>query len=154
METFSNPPGVSESLRVGRSAAVQSGSTLAFGKVLTVSGKRWQLEVDMALDIGTPVEIRVELTPISGTALARARVSHALPVADGEPPRYFVEVAEIAAEDRERCSNWLDSLRTGGTLSTFSAVSDVYGLAGGRASVRDVLRNRDDPRGNGVTVLE
>lgn len=153
METYSTPPGAVENLRVGRAAAIQSGSTLAFGKVLTVSGKRWQLEVDIALEIGTRVEVRVELTPISGTALARGRVSHALPVADGEPARYFVEISEIAAEDRERCANWLDSVRTGGTLSTFSAVSDVRGIGGGRASVRDVLRNRDDLRG-GVTVLE
>lgn len=148
METYSNPPGLVENLRVGRAAAIKSGSTLAFGKILTVSGKRWQLEADLPLEVGASVEIRVELTPISGTALAHALVSRVLPVADGEPARYFVEVSEIAPHDRERCSNWLESLRTGGTLSTFSAVSDVHGHGNGRSSVREVLRI------GGLTVLE
>ena len=149
MDTYSDEHIVGKTIRQGRAVAVQSGSTFVFGQVVGVSGSRWQVEADLALEPGTSIDVRVELTPLAGTALASVVVIRPLHVADGEIRRYLVEVANIADEDRQRCAGWLESMQTGGTLSTFSGLSDVH-LAGGRASLRQALRG--DPRT--ITVLE
>ena len=136
-------------IQVDHSAAVQTDSTLVFGKITTVVNDRMYLEADVALERGSTIDLRFELTPLAGTALVRASVARVLAVAEGELPRYAVELVSIAEADRERCETWLESKRTGGTLSTFSGVSDIA-LGAGRAGLRAAMR----PMLGSVTVLE
>ena len=152
MNTFPFVIDDSERVRVSGAASVQAGTALAFGRIVAVSGLRIQVEADLDLEKGALVDIRFELSPVPGTALVSGTVRRRLLIAHGELPRYLIEIANVAAEDRERCGTWLEAARVGGTLSTFSGVSDVQGgLGAPRASLRDALRGLPL---RGVTVLE
>lgn len=131
-------------------ASVQSGSEVVFGVLRAVSGDRVELEADLEVEVGAPVAVRLALTPAPGTALLQAVVTRRLLVVPGESRRFLARVTEVADEDRDRCAAWLDAARAGGgTLSTFSGVSDIH--AGGRNRVADALRGA---LADEVTVLE
>lgn len=152
MNTFPFVNNDSERVRVSGAASLQAGGTVVFGRIVAVSGLRLQVEADIDLPRGAAVNVRFELSPVPGTALVGGTVNRRLLIAHGETPRYLVEVTNVAEADRERCGTWLDAARIGGTLSTFSGVSDVRdGMGAPRASLRDALRGLP-PRG--LTVLE
>lgn len=152
MSTYPFLSNDSERVRVSGAASMQAGGTVAFGRIVAVAGQRIQVEADINLQKGDPVDVRFELSPVPGTALVSGTVSRRLLIAQGELPRYLIEVAAVAEGDRERCGTWLEAARTGGTLSTFSGVSDVHDAGGmPRASMRDALRGLPP---SGVTVLE
>ncbi len=152
MSTFPFLSNDSERVRVSGAASMQAGGTVAFGRIVAVSGLRIQVEADIALQKGDAVDVRFELSPVPGTALVSGTVSRRLLIAQGELPRYIVDVENVADADRERCGTWLEAARIGGTLSTFSGVSDVHDAHGlPRTSMRDALRGLPV---RGVTVLE
>ena len=131
---------LADRVRATAATSIQVGGTVKFGRMVAVSGLRLQVEGDIEVTPGDAVELRFELTPVPGTALVRGRVQRLLLVAEGELPRFTVEIQDVAEEDRDRCGTWLEAIRTGGTLSTFTGVSDVRDVRGGSASVREALR--------------
>lgn len=129
-----------ESERVACSAAVAVGArgNMAFGTVRGVAGDRLVVEVDCDLAPEEVVELKIDLTPAPGTALVHGTVIRPLLVADGEAARYVVRADRVASDDVARCADWLEAIRLGGTMSTFSGVEDPRG---GRDSVKAALRD-------------
>ncbi len=134
---------------ISAAASVHVGGLLVFGSLRAVQGERLQIELATELAVGTVLELRIDLTPAPGSAHLTGIVTRALLVADGETERYLIRVTDVAVGDQERCADWLTAVRNGGgTLSTFSGVSDVR--AGGRSGLAGALRRGIVP----ATVLE
>ncbi len=129
-----------ESERVACSAAVAVGArgTMAFGTIRGVAGDRVVVEVAADLAAGEAVELKIDLSPAPGTALARGTVLRSLLVADGEAARYSVRVDSVADADVARCADWLEAIRLGGTMSTFSGIDEG---TSSRDSVTAALRD-------------
>lgn len=150
----------SERYPVSAAASAKVDGLLIFGTLKAVQGERLQVELGADLEVGAALELRIELTPAPGTALLTGVVTRALLVAPGETQRYLIRVTDVAVGDQERCADFLTAVRNGGgTLSTFSGVSDVRD--GGRAGMKGALRTAvlgstlpGRAASEGVTVLE
>ena len=152
----SSVPGASERVDVRVSAAVRSDSGVSFGTLRWVAGEQVLIEVDTDLAAGDAVEIRVDLSPTPGTALARCTNIRQLATTQGETCRYVLRIGDMPAEDRGRWLSWLRTIRRGGTLSDFGMLSTGSDpIAGGQAQasaaeVRAALGGMDSRRSGQV----
>ncbi len=124
----------SDRLVVRSSITVRSPSGMGCGSLLWIQGVRMLAEVDHELFEGSQIELKVDLSPVPGTALLTARVARGAPAAAREMPRYLLELLDIAKDDRQRWGTWLAAKVAGGTLSNLSDVKERgTGLDGGYA---------------------
>ena len=103
-----------------------------------VQGGRMLVQLDAEVDEGAEIDVKVDLSPVPGTALLRARVAKGVVGTGRELPRYILDLIEVASDDRGRWTAWLAAKLTGGTLSNVSGVSDrSTGSGSGYASVAE-----------------
>jgi hypothetical protein len=108
---------------VRASVGVRLPDGLHFGTLKWVERDVLLLEVDAQAPVGTHAEVRLDLTPHSGTALVEGVCRASPAVAAGEMARLLVGIVKVAADDRKRFEAWLVHSARGGTLSDFSLVS-------------------------------
>jgi hypothetical protein len=113
-----------ERIRVRANVAVRSDQRLQFGRVLWVEPERILLQLEQPLEPNELAEMRVDLSPLPGTALAKGIVLRELPRADAEVPRYLLRLTGVAPDDRLRWQAWLEEKRVGGTLSHVSEIGN------------------------------
>ncbi|MBM4369164.1 MAG: hypothetical protein FJ102_23320, partial [Deltaproteobacteria bacterium] len=110
---------------VVRSAiTVRSSIGMGAGSLLWIQGSRMLVEVDHDLHDAVEIELKVDLSPVPGTALLTARVERSAPAATREMARYLLELVEVARDDRQRWGTWLAAKLAGGTLSNLSDVKE------------------------------
>jgi hypothetical protein len=113
-----------ERLDVQVSVAVRVGGTVAFGTLLWLDGGRLLIEVDGDFQDGETAEIRLDLTPLAGTALIHAQVHRQLVTAPDEMARFVFRPSTVADDDAERFQGWLGQMRVGGTVKDLSTLSN------------------------------
>ncbi len=119
-------------LVVRSTVTVRSQSGMGAGSLLWIQGARVLVEVDHELFEGSQIDVKVDLSPVPGTALLTARVARSAPAATREMARYLLELIEVAKDDRQRWGTWLAAKVSGGTLSNLSDVKERgAGLDGG-----------------------
>lgn len=139
----STPSTTGDRVRVRATAAIRTLQTLHFGKLIWVDGARLLVQLEHPLTVDEPLDLRVDLSPLPGTALAKGVVVRELARADGEMPKYLVRLVDIALDDRARWATWLDEKRSGGTLSNVSDLTrNETPLGSGYAKVAELERAR------------
>ena len=140
-ESESTNSAASDRVRVRANAAIRTPQTLHFGKLVWVEGTRLLIQLEHPLTANDPVDLRVDLSPLPGTALARGTVVRELARVEGELPKYLVRLVEVALDDRQRWLAWLEEKRSGGTLSHVSDLTAREGpLQSGYAKVAEIER--------------
>lgn len=97
---------------------------MSTGTLLWVQGARLLTQLDAVVEEGAEIDVKVDLSPVPGTALIRAVVGKCLPSTGREMPRYVLLVREVAEDDRGRWTTWLAARLSGGTLSNVSDIRD------------------------------
>lgn len=116
---------VDERVDIRTAAAVRVGGVAAFGTLHWIAGDRLMIEVDGSFPAGEPAEIRLDLTPMPGTALVVGSVHRQLVTAEDEMERFVFRVVSVAEEDAERLTAWIAQVRVGGTVKDFSTLSAI-----------------------------
>lgn len=130
-----------EHITLKASVGVQSSTGMNFGTLVWLAGVRIHLRVDSDLLPMERISLRVDLSPVAGTALLDATVARVLPTAAGETSAYLLRLNDVASVDRPAWERFLRMKQTGGTLNDLSDVrSGGQVLATGYHSSSSVSR--------------
>ena len=132
MPSDSTPPSAptTERITLRASTGVQGKTGMNFGTLEWIAGQRIHLRVDSELVPLEAVSLRVDLSPVAGTALLEATVMRVLPGAPSDPSQYLLRLDRVAPVDHPAWDRYLRTKHSGGTLS------DVSDIRGGSSDLR------------------
>lgn len=115
--------GGAERIEINTSVGVRGENGMFFGNMRWLEPRRLLVEIAAEFAPRENVDVRINLMPTPATALLAGRVERALVTANGEVPRYLIDILTMKQEEKERLDAWTANVRGRGTFSNFDVIS-------------------------------